>query len=57
MPGPCSEEDIRHAVDGKNLAAIRKPVEAAGHPVTFWEELPPYRHGGPTEGAQLQGEQ
>ncbi|MFG3244830.1 aminoglycoside phosphotransferase family protein [Streptomyces sp. NPDC048157] len=36
-----------------HLAAIRQPVEAAGHPVTFWEELPPNRHGSPTESAQL----
>lgn len=35
------------------IAAVRQPVEAQGHPVTFWEELPFHRHGSPIEGAQL----
>lgn len=42
-----------NCVPAVRLADVRQPVEAAGRPVTFWEELPPHRHGSHAEVAQL----
>ncbi|ARF73771.1 aminoglycoside phosphotransferase [Kitasatospora albolonga] len=35
------------------LVDVEQPVDAAGRPVTFWEELPPQEHGSVEDVAQL----
>jgi aminoglycoside phosphotransferase (APT) family kinase protein len=35
-----------HAVPAvRTLDGVEQPIEVGGRPVTFWEELPPHRHG------------
>lgn len=42
-----------HQVPTVRPLPIRQPVHAEGRAVTFWEELPPHRHGNPNEMAPL----